>query len=74
MIARCLENDSATYVDDAADWVPTACSVSRCIGAPVTRTTTFAVVSGPGAEWYVEQINLRDVHSCTVQAGQPVSK
>ena len=74
IMARCLENDSATFVDNTAGLGSDRLLRFTLYRGAITRTTTFTVVTGPESRWYVEQINLRDVHSCTVQAGQPVSK
>jgi hypothetical protein len=74
IMARCLANDSATFVDNTEGLEGARLIRFTLYRGPITRTTTFTTVSGPESRWYVEQINLRDVHSCTVQAGQPVTK
>ena len=73
IMARCLENDSATFVDNTAGLGGDRLLRYTLFRGQVSRTTTFTVVPGPESRWYVEQINLRDVHSCTVQAGQPLN-
>jgi hypothetical protein len=72
IMVRCLSNDSATFLDNTE--APGGDRLVRftLYKGPVVRTTSFTVEVAPESRWYVSQINLREVHSCTVQAGQPV--
>jgi hypothetical protein len=72
IMVRCLSNDSATFLDNTE--APGGDRLVRftLYKGPVVRTTSFTVEVAPESRWYVSEINLRDVHSCTVQAGQPI--
>jgi hypothetical protein len=72
ILTQCLANDSASFLDESA--VPDGDRQVRftLYHGSVTRTTVFTAESGPLERWYVKEINLRDVHSCTVEAGRPV--
>jgi hypothetical protein len=72
IMAQCLANDSARFLDENAS--PDGDRQVRFIlhNGPVTRTTLFTTQEGPEDRWYVKEIDLRDVHSCTVNAGQQV--
>lgn len=72
IMARCLEHDSASFLEDSPGTEGDRLIRFTLFRGTLTRTTTFTVVPGPQSRWYVEQINLRDVHSCTVQAGDQI--
>jgi hypothetical protein len=72
IMARCLEHDSASFLEDSPGTEGDRLIRFTLYRGTLTRTTTFTVVSSPESRWYVEQINLRDVHSCTVQAGDQI--
>jgi hypothetical protein len=71
ILAQCLANDSASFVDENS--APDGDRQVRYAlhHGNVVRTPTFSVEEGPLSRWYVRQIDLRDVHSCTVEAGAP---
>ena len=72
IMTQCLANDSASYYDE----VTTANDEHQVrfvlYRGRVTRTTTFTTEADPASRWYVKAIDLKDVHSCTVQAGQQI--
>lgn len=72
VMAQCLANDSARFLDENAS--PDGDRQVRFVlhNGNVTRTTLFTTEEGPEDRWYVKQIDLRDVHSCTMDAGRPV--
>jgi hypothetical protein len=72
ILTQCLANDSASFLDESA--VPDGDRQVRYVlhHGSVTRTTVFTAEAGPLDRWYVKEIELRDVHSCTVEAGQPL--
>lgn len=72
VLAQCLANDSSSFVDENA--APDGARQVRYTlhHGSVVRTPVFTVVEGPLSRWYVQEIDLKDVHSCTVEAGQPV--
>ena len=72
VMAQCLANDSARFLDENA--APNGDRQVRFVlhNGGVTRTTLFTTQEGPEDRWYVKEIDLRDVHSCTVEAGQTV--
>ncbi len=74
IMAQCLANDSARFLDENA--APNGDRQVRFVlhNGTVTRTTLFTTQAGPEDRWYVKEIDLRDVHSCTVDAGQPVPR
>jgi hypothetical protein len=71
ILTQCLAHDSAAFLDENS--APGDDRQVRYVlfHGQVTRTTAFTAESGPQARWYVKEINLRDVHSCTLEAGQP---
>jgi hypothetical protein len=74
VMVQCLANDSASFLDNTE--APGGDRMVRftLYRGPVVRTTAFTVEAATENRWYVSQIDLRDVHACTVQAGQPISK
>jgi hypothetical protein len=72
VMAHCLANDSARFLDENSS--PAGDRQVRFVlhNGTVARTTLFTAEEGPAERWYVKEIDLRDVHSCTVEAGQPV--
>jgi hypothetical protein len=71
ILAQCLANDSASFLDENS--APNGDRQVRYVlhRGTLARTTLFDVQDGPDSRWYVKEIDLRDVHSCTVEAGQP---
>lgn len=71
VLAQCLANDSASFVNE--NQAPDGDRQVRYAlhHGNVVRTPTFSVEEGPLSRWYVREIDLRDVHSCTVEAGGP---
>jgi len=71
IMTQCLANDSASFLDESA--VLDGDRQLRYVlhHGSLARTTVFIAESGPMDRWYVKEIELRDVHSCTVEAGQP---
>jgi hypothetical protein len=72
VLAQCLANDSASFLDENS--APDGDRQVRFVihHGNTIRTPAFSVEEGPLSRWYVREIDLRDVHSCTVEAGQPV--
>jgi hypothetical protein len=70
ILTQCLANDSAKFLDENA--VPDGNRQVRfaLYHGAISRTTVFTTESGPVSRWYVKEIDLRDVHSCTLENGQ----
>lgn len=70
VLANCLANDSASFLDENS--APDGDRQVRYVihHGNIVRTPAFSVEEGPLSRWYVREIDLRDVHSCTVEAGQ----
>lgn len=74
IMAQCLAHDSAGFIDDTPSLAGDRQVRFVLYRGTVTRTTSFTTEASPQARWFVKQIDLRDVHSCTVNAGQQISK
>jgi hypothetical protein len=71
IMTQCLVHDSASFLDVQS--APDGDQQVRFVlyHGQLSRTTAFTAESGPQARWYVKEINLRDVHACTLEVGQP---
>jgi hypothetical protein len=71
IMTQCLSNDSASFVDDTPGLGGDHIVHFTLFRGSVTRTTSFTTQSDASARWYVKEIDLKGVHSCPAQAGQP---
>jgi len=72
VLAQCLAHDSASFLDESPTTGGDRLVRYELYHGSVSRATTFTTESAADSRWYVKEIDLRDVHACTVQAGQPV--
>ena len=70
IMTQCLANDSASFVDDSPGLGGDHLVRFVLYRGPVTRSTAFTTQSDGSARWYVKEIDLKSVHSCTAEAGQ----
>lgn len=71
IMTQCLSNDSASFVDDTPGLGGDHLVHFTLYRGSVTRTTLFTTQEDASSRWYVKEIDLKGVHSCTAQAGQP---
>jgi hypothetical protein len=71
IMTQCLSNDSASFVDDTPGLGGDHLVHFTLYRGSVTRTTAFTTQEDASSRWYVKEIDLKGVHSCTAQAGQP---
>jgi hypothetical protein len=72
IMTQCLAHDSASFIDETPSLDGARQVRFILYRGPVTRTTSFTAESSPQSRWYVREIDLRNVHSCTVEAGQQI--
>lgn len=70
IMTQCLANDSASFVEDSPGLGGDHLVHFLLYRGPVTRSTAFTTQSDGSARWYVKEIDLKSVHSCTAEAGQ----
>ena len=70
IMTQCLANDSASFVEDSPGLGGDHLVHFVLYRGPVTRSTAFTTQSDGSARWYVKEIDLKGVHSCTAEAGQ----
>lgn len=72
IMTQCLAHDSASFLDETPALEGARQVRFILFRGTVTRTTAFTTESSPQGRWYVREIDLRNVHSCTIEAGQQV--
>lgn len=70
IMTQCLANDSASFADESPGLGGDHLVHFVLYRGPVTRSTAFTTQSDGSARWYVKEIDLKGVHSCTAEAGQ----
>jgi hypothetical protein len=70
IMTQCLANDSASFADESPGLGGDHLVHFILYRGPVTRSTAFTTQSDGSARWYVKEIDLKGVHSCTAEAGQ----
>lgn len=70
IMTQCLANDSASFVEDSPGLGGDHLVHFVLYRGPVTRSTAFTTQADGSARWYVKEIDLKGVHSCTAEAGQ----
>jgi hypothetical protein len=68
ILVNCLANDSASFLDE--NGAPEGERQVRFVlyHGTISRTRVFTTASGPLSRWYVQEIDLRDTHACTVES------
>ena len=70
IMTQCLANDSAHFSDESPGLGGDQLVHFLLYRGPVTRSTAFTTQSDGSSRWYVKEIDLKSVHSCTAEAGQ----
>ncbi len=67
IMTQCLANDSASFSDESPGLGGDHLVHFVLYRGPVQRSTAFTTQSDGSARWYVKEIDLKGVHSCTAK-------
>ena len=67
IMTQCLANDSASFADESPGLGGDHLVHFVLYRGPVQRSTAFTTQSDGSARWYVKEIDLKGVHSCTAK-------